>query len=159
MGWQRMGTTGGAAALFAATPERRLALLRSVWPAAVGPEVARNTEVVTLDREALRIRVRDAGWRRVLFRMRSDILGRLRSLAGAAAPRQLGFVDGGMAALPRATAIPAAPPPAVAPPSIVAAADAIVDDEIRARFLASAAQYLERASQPKGRARKETRHA
>ena len=83
-----------AARLFGSSPERRLALMRCAWPAAVGPELARRTEVVSLDGVLRRVRVPDSTWRRGLLRMRGDILARLRSIAGGAAPRSLGFVEG-----------------------------------------------------------------
>ena len=54
--------------LFRATPARRLALLKAAWPAAVGPELARRSEVVALDGDIARIRVPDAIWRRSLWR-------------------------------------------------------------------------------------------
>ena len=87
-----------AAQLFGSSPERTLLLMRAAWPVAVGPELARRTEVVALDREVLRVRVPDATWQRGLARMRGDIMRRLREIAGAAAPRSLGFVLGPVSA-------------------------------------------------------------
>jgi hypothetical protein len=133
--------------LFGATPERRLALLRAAWPGAVGPELARRTEVITLDGEALRIRVPDATWRKGLLRMRRDILVRLYRVAGSLAPRQLGFVEGGGSAPPGlAEAEVPAPAAPSAPPSraLLAEAECIVEPELRARFLETAARYLDR---------------
>jgi Dna[CI] antecedent DciA-like protein len=133
--------------LFGATPERRLALLRAAWPGAVGPELARRTEVITLDGDALRIRVPDATWRKGLLRMRRDILVRLYRVAGSLAPRQLGFVEGGGSG-PHGLAEAEAPLPAApaAPPSraLLAEAERIVEPELRARFLETAARYLDR---------------
>ena len=83
-----------AARLFGSRPEHTLALLRAAWPAAVGPDLARRTEVVALDRGVVRVKVPDARWQRSLLRMRGDILSRLRGVAGGAAPRGLGFVVG-----------------------------------------------------------------
>jgi hypothetical protein len=133
-----------AARLFGSRPEHTLALLRAAWPAAVGPELARRTEVVALDRGLLRIKVPDARWQRSLLRMRGDILSRLRSVAGGAAPWGLGFVAGPVAEppAPRPPA-PAAPTPP-APGTVVDAAGAIPDPETRARFVAAAARYLAR---------------
>ena len=68
-------------------------LLRAAWPGVVGPELARRTEVVSLDGTTLRVRVPDAGWQKVLHRMRGDILSRLFDVAGELAPRRLGFVE------------------------------------------------------------------
>jgi hypothetical protein len=136
---------GLAERLFGASQESALALLRAAWPAAVGPELARRTEVVTLDRGVLRVRVPDQTWRRGLVRMREDILARLRRIAGGVAPRALGFVEGpvALAAQPR----PSQPTKkAPLPPALRAAAEAIPDPELRERFLAAATLYLGRFS-------------
>jgi hypothetical protein len=133
-----------ATRLFAGSPERLLALLRAAWPASVGPELARRTEVLAFDAGVLRIRVPDVTWRRGLLRMRADILARLREIAGSAAPRSLGFVEGAIAA-PPSPVTPRSEPAAAAPgPELVEAAGAIPDAELRERFLASAAVYLAR---------------
>jgi hypothetical protein len=134
-----------AARLFGARPEHTLALLRAVWPRAVGDELARRTEPVALDRGVLRVKVPDLRWQRTLQRMRGDILGRLRRVAGRAAPSGLGFVTG---AIPdRGEPAPPPSPPAPAPPapaSVAEAAQAIPDAEMRARFLEAAGRYLAR---------------
>lgn len=137
-----------AARLFGARPEHRLALLRAVWPGAVGEELSRRTEVVALDNGVLRIRVSDLRWQRTLQRMRGPILGRLRRAAGQVAPSQLGFVTGEIAsaAAPASTA-PQQRPAAQAPATVVEAARAIPDAEIREPFLAAAARYFERFGQ------------
>ena len=92
--------------LFGGRPEHRLALMRAAWPAAVGPDIARRAEVVAIDRNVLRIKVPDPRWQRTLLRMRGDILARLRTVAGDAAPRALGFVVGPVAE----AAEPSSPP-------------------------------------------------
>lgn len=142
---ERAGARDVAEQLFGSTPERRLLLLRAAWPRAVGVELARRTEVVALEGGALRIRVPDAGWRKGLFKLRHEILSRLRLIAGHLAPRGLGFVEG--AAVARETPEPPAPgasgPPAP-PPVLLSEAAAIADPELRERFLASAARYLDR---------------
>ena len=135
-----------AARIFGTRPEHALALLRAAWPAAVGPELARRTEVVALDRGVLRIKVSDAGWQKNLQRMRGDLLSRLRRVAGGASPYALGFVLGTVAAAPEpAPPAPPAPIPRVSP-GLAEAARSIPDAEIRARFEAAAARYLARFS-------------
>ncbi|MFI5007229.1 MAG: DciA family protein [Solirubrobacterales bacterium] len=133
--------------LFGATPERRLALLRAAWPGAVGPELARRTEVITLDGDSLRIRVPDATWRKGLLRMHRDILISLYRVAGSLAPRRLGFVETG-GAVPQEPAEPETPrlaaPTARPSPALLAEAERIAEPELRARFLETAARYLER---------------
>lgn len=137
--------------LFGARGERTLVLLQAAWPWAVGDELARRTEVVALDAGTLRVRVPDAGWRKVLHRMRGDILKRLYDVAGEFAPRRMGFMEGPLAstsgatgheAPPRATPVPV---PATASPALQQAAEAIDDPDLRQRFLESAALYLGRA--------------
>jgi hypothetical protein len=133
-----------ATRLFGTRPEHALALLRAAWPAAVGPELARRTEVVALDRGLLRIKVPDAGWQKNLQRIRADILTRLRRVAGGTAPYALGFVVGPVP-LPPEPAPPAPPgPPPRVPPALAEAARSIPDEEIRARFEVAAARYLAR---------------
>jgi hypothetical protein len=103
---------------------------------------------VALDRGVMRVRLPDAAWRRVLLRMRGEILARLARLAGAAAPRRIAFVEGGVAVLPEP---PKAPPPAplpTPPALVVSAAEAIPDPELRARFVATASRYLGRFTPP-----------
>jgi hypothetical protein len=140
-----------ASALFGGSKERTLALLRAAWPRAVGPELARRTEVLALDGEALRLRVPDASWRRHLLQMRGPILERLREVAGGLTPYRLSFTEGGLA--PVAESPPSLPATGtiLASPSLVADSLVIEDPDLRARFLESAARYLAN--------RKESSHA
>jgi hypothetical protein len=135
---------GLAARLFGGRPDAALALLRAAWPTVVGAELARRTRVLALDRGVLRVLVPDMVWCRGLVKMRGDILVRLRRIAGSAAPRALGFVEGPVtltaAEEPAHERRQLLPPP----PRVRAAAEAIPDPEIRARFLAAAGRYLGR---------------
>src|SRR5262245_39338259 len=97
---------GLAARLFRPGSPQALALLRAAWPLAVGPDLARRTEILAIERNTLRLRVPDARWRNGLHRMQPEILARLRSVAGELAPGRLGFTEG------PAPASPAAPEPA-----------------------------------------------
>jgi hypothetical protein len=144
MGLQRFEAVALAGRVFGGDAGARLALLRALWPSAVGHDVARRTEVIGLDNDALRVRVPDARWRRALFRMQRDIIVRLRRSAGRLAPARLGFVEG---AVPEAPVPMAAPPEPIPSPSasLLASAAAIEDAEIRARFVDAAARYLGRA--------------
>lgn len=146
MGLDRPTFGSLAARLFGRDPAHALALVRSAWPLAVGPELARRTEVLALDGRVLRVRVPDAGWTRVLHRMRRDILIRLRDVAGELAPYRIGFVEGGV---PLLASVPEAPVAAGEPrvaPLVEAGAAAIPDPELRDAFLRTARRYLERAS-------------
>jgi hypothetical protein len=145
-----------AGQLFGKDPARTLALVRAAWTRAVGPELARRTEAVTLEGTTLRVRVPDARWRKVLHRMQPELLRRLRTLAGELAPRSLGFMEGPVAgasdpapALPDAAAT--APPPAA---SVVEAARAIDDIEVRRAFLETAGRYLARGLDKSGTEKK-----
>ena len=103
---ERISGRSLAARLFGASPARTLALLEAVWPVAVGPELARRTEVLGIEGGTLRVRVPDAGWRKVLHRMQPQILAHLREIAGDLAPKRMGFVEGGMTDRPQSTAAP-----------------------------------------------------
>jgi hypothetical protein len=144
MALERLVNTSLARRLFGAVPARTLALVRAAWPRAVGPDVARRTEVVALEGVTLRIRVPDARWRKELHRMQADILARLREITGELAPRRLGFVEGPVAlpASPEPARVPDPAPPA--PEAVVAGAEALTDPDLRARFLEVAARYLDR---------------
>jgi len=136
--------TRAVSEMFARSPERRLALLRAVWPGAVGADLARRSAIVAFDNGILRVQVPDAAWRKVLFRMRGEILARLRGTAGPAAPRALGFVEG---AVPEQDPAPSVVPAAgrrEVPSTIRDAAAAIVDPALRARFVEAATAYLTR---------------
>jgi hypothetical protein len=98
---ERISGRSLAARLFGASPARTLALIEAAWPLAVGPELARRTEVLGIEGGTLRVRVPDARWRKVLHRMQPDILGHLRQIAGDLAPRRMGFVEGGVIERPQ----------------------------------------------------------
>jgi len=146
MALSRAGGSDIAGRLFGGSPERVRALLRAAWPLAVGTELGRRTEVLGIEKGTLRIRVPDARWRLVLHRMQPEILRRLREIAGSLAPWRIGFVEGGMAEPPALLVAEAAPIPP-APAGLAASADTIADEEIRRRFLATAARYMERSRQ------------
>jgi len=159
---ERVSGRALAARLFGASPARALALVQAAWPLAVGPELARRTEVIGLEGATLRVRVPDASWRKVLHRMQPQILGRLREIAGELAPRRMGLLEGGRL---EAGSEPGVERRAAAvdgggfqgetrtpnwrgvspPPEIQAGAAAIDDPDIRARFIEAAARYLARS--------------
>jgi hypothetical protein len=148
MRFERASGSDLAAQLFGRTASNTLELMRAAWPKAVGEDVARRTEVVAVEGVTLRIRVPDARWRGVLHRMQPDIVARLRDIAGTLAPRRLGFMEGALAAAaPRkAAAAPDTGEARCCPPAIVQEAAAIVDAEVRERFVETAARYLARTA-------------
>ena len=156
MKMKRTTPSDRAAHLFGASPAHRLTLLKAAWPAAVGADLARRSEVVAMDGDLLRIRVPDATWRRSLWRMRSDLLARLRRIAGSAAPRSLGFSEGQVTA-PLQPETPPSPPSVVAPlpPVVAEAAEQIEDGEMRAQFREVVGRYFGRFAQRPAQAKDE----
>jgi len=126
------------------TPERALKVLEAAWPRAVGPELARRTELAALEGGCLWVRVPDARWRKVLHRMSGDLRHRMRRAVGDMAPTRLAFVIGPVEETPAPAAAPPPEAPAPVPASVAAAAEAIPDAELRRLFLESSARYLRR---------------
>jgi hypothetical protein len=147
MALKPVASPGLGARLFAPGTPGATALLRAAWPLAVGADLGQRTEVTGIDNGTLRVRVPDARWRKVLHRMRREILARLRETTGPAAPYRLGFVEGPLSFVPPPAAEPKPLRPTPdAPPAVVGAAASIQDPALRARFLESAARYLDRFS-------------
>jgi hypothetical protein len=142
MGFAAARPLGPVLDLFARDQAARLELLRAVWPAAVGPPLARVSRVESLHNDQLRVRVPDGRWRLVLHRMQGRILGRLGEAVGGLAPRRLGFLEGLVVESARQEA--AAPPPQEPPPGLRKAAAVIADEELRTAFLETASRYLAR---------------
>ncbi len=134
--------SGALARQFVRDPVHLLTLVQAVWPVAVGDSVARRTRVEGLSGQTLRVRVPDAAWRRTLHRMQPQVLARLRDLLGEAAPRRLGFSEGGLVVTEPTPPPPPAGPPPPLPGVVEQAAARIADAEIRALFEASAARAL-----------------
>jgi len=135
-----------AARLFGGSPDRTLALLRAAWPLAVGPELARRTEVVAIEGTTLRVKVADATWRKALLKIRGPLHGRLRRVAGDLAPARLAFCEGPVRCPPASVATaPIETTRVPASAALVTAAESIGDEDVRARFLDSATRYLTRS--------------
>jgi hypothetical protein len=134
--------------LFAKSPEARFVLLRTVWPRAVGQELARRTEAIRLDGDTLCVRVQDGRWMKALHGMRRTILSQLAASAGCLAPKRLGFLEGHATSAPPPEPHVASesPSPPSASAALVAAAGAIPDPALRTLFLEAALRYLSRAS-------------
>ncbi len=131
--------------LFGPTPERRLALLSALWPKVVGPEVARRSQVLTLEGDRLRVRLPRGAWRGTISRMRGEILLRLREAAGSLAPRALIFVEGPVDEQPEPVGAPALSAPKALAVAVEEASKSIGDPEIREGFRAAATRYLSRS--------------
>lgn len=146
MALRRAASSNDAAVLFGSA-EARLALLRAVWPHAVGAEIARRTRVLAVDGAVLRVQIPDARWRKVLHRLQPTILGRIARVVGETAPRRIGFIE-----LPPeddrcGIEAPVAPARDLGPASdaVVRGAAAIADPELRQSFVEAATRYLARA--------------
>jgi hypothetical protein len=148
----RAGDLRSVAAVFASSPEARLALLRAVWPSIVGPQLARQAELASLTGDFLRIRVADPRWRKVLPRMRREMIDKMWSAVGKLAPRQIGFLeasttrpnsgDADLSEALRPTRAASSARAPVAPQGVVAAAESIADPLLRDEFVRAAARYL-----------------
>jgi Dna[CI] antecedent, DciA len=146
MSLKRPAAVDLAVRLFGGSPERTLALLRAAWPLAVGPELARRTEVVAIEGTTLRVKVADATWRKALLKIRGPLHGRLRRVAGDLAPARLAFCEGPVSRPPQSAPAPSVERRADAPSAeLSAAAESIEDAVVRARFLDSATRYLTRS--------------
>lgn len=143
---ERLCAPGLASRLFGGDRARTLALLQATWPYAVGPELARRTEVLALEGDTLRVGVPDASWRKGLLKMRGPILGRLARLTGDLAPRRMSFSEGTRPRPLEPEKTRASPPQAPLSPAVTLAASRITDPEARRRFLDSVARYLSRFS-------------
>jgi hypothetical protein len=131
--------------LFGGSPDRALALLRAAWPLAVGPELARRTEVVALEGSTLRLRVSDGSWRKTLLKVRTPLLAKLRTMAGDLAPSRLSFCEEPLQNRPSPGVVTANPAPLpAASATLRAAAENIEDEPTRDLFLETARRYLAR---------------
>jgi len=143
VGLERAAGSLPAKKLFKPGSAGALQLLKAAWPIAVGPDLARRTEVLAVEGNTLRIRVPVGGWRKVLHRMHRDILSRLYDVAGELTPRRLGFTE--ISSLDELDAPSPVPVPLLdLSPALQEAAVGISDEKVRKGFLDSAQAYLTR---------------
>jgi predicted nucleic acid-binding Zn ribbon protein len=132
-------------------PAAGMAKIVEAWPGAVGPTIARNAWPARVARDGtLHIATSSSAWAFELGQLQEDILRRLRSAVGAAAPAKLRFAVGKLpehGADPdierRSTVLP--DPTAEAVARGVELAAAIEDEELRKLVAKAAAQSLSRA--------------
>lgn len=127
-----------------------MAELVRAWPAAVGPEVARNAWPARLSRDGtLHVATSSAAWAFELGRLSADLAARLRETLGEVAPAKLRFAPG-----PLPETVPGAEPEAGPEPVAATPADAalgaelaspIEDGELRELVARAAAASLARA--------------
>ncbi|HEV8687133.1 MAG TPA: DUF721 domain-containing protein [Gaiellaceae bacterium] len=132
-------------------PAAGMAKIVEAWPGAVGPTIARNAWPARVARDGtLHIATSSSAWAFELGQLQEDILRRLRSAVGAAAPAKLRFAVGKLpehGADPdierRTNVLP--DPTAEAVARGVELAAAIEDEELRKLVAKAAAQSLSRA--------------
>jgi hypothetical protein len=132
-------------------PAPGLLQLVTVWPKAVGPEIARNAWPARISRTGtLHVATSSSTWAFELTHLAADVLERLRSLAGEGVPKQLRFAPG-----PLPSAAPEPPGESMRDavavrPETQAEADSLAagieDEELRKLVARAAAASLERAA-------------
>jgi predicted nucleic acid-binding Zn ribbon protein len=66
-------------------------LARAAWAAAVGKRIASKTSAKSLVRNSLIVEVEDALWRKNLFQLRFQILGKLSEILGSGVVQEVEF--------------------------------------------------------------------
>jgi hypothetical protein len=66
-------------------------LARAAWPAAVGKRIASHASAKSLVRDSLIVEVEDAVWRKNLFQLRFQILGKLSEILGSGVVQDVEF--------------------------------------------------------------------
>jgi hypothetical protein len=89
---------GPLPAWFAASGTARVAVLRGLWPAAVGEVLAAHAEIAALDGQTLRLRVEPGPWAKTVRDLRLDLLRRLSESAGPLAPTRITVSEGAIRA-------------------------------------------------------------
>jgi hypothetical protein len=131
-------------------PAAGMSELVEAWPGVVGDAIACNAWPARLARDGtLHVATGSAAWAFELAHLESELLGRLRSAAGDAAPARLRFALG---RLPEASPEVELEPQSRIAPSATHVAEAhrlasgIEDDELRATVARAAAESLARAA-------------
>ncbi len=66
-------------------------LARAAWPAAVGKRIASHATAKCMVRDSLIVEVEDALWRKNLFQLRFQILGKLSEILGSGVVQEVEF--------------------------------------------------------------------
>ena len=110
----------------------------SAWPAAVGPEVARNAWPARVDRDGvLRVHTSSSAWAFELTQLAATVVSQLRAALGDRAPQGLRFAPGLLPEAPRDEHAEERRPRVEPTPESRAAGDAVAagidDEELRNR--------------------------
>lgn len=132
-------------------PAPGLVELVSVWPRAVGPEIARNAWPARMSRDGtLHVATSSSTWAFELKHLEADVLQRLAPLLGEGVPKQLRFAPGPLPSAAAETAPEASRPPTAVRPETRSQAESLAagidDDELRRLVARAAAASLERAA-------------
>ncbi len=120
------------------------------WPAAVGPEIARNAWPARVGKDrVLHVNAASSAWSFELTQLADAVLERLALALGDDAPSGIRFAPGPIPE-PSVEALAETPPEPIAPsPAVVARAQTIAsdidDDELRERVARAISLSLERA--------------
>ena len=118
-------------------------LVSRKWERIVGNELAQRSEPEALRDGVLTVRVTDAAWGKMIYRLQDRIVPELNRVLGSRRVRRINFTKRARLehpAPPRQA--PAKPKPVEPPPSIVEAGNDIDDPELRRLVLRSAGNYL-----------------
>lgn len=119
-------------------------LIRRRWAEIVGHELARRSEPEALSEGVLTVRVTDAVWGQMIYKLQARIIPALNRTIGSSLVRRINFtkrsrLEGPTAERARPVRDTEPPPP---PPLVAEAAKSIEEPELRELVLRSAANYL-----------------
>jgi hypothetical protein len=119
-------------------------LVEKHWADVVGGEIARRSEPESLENGVLTVRVLDPAWGKMLLKLQGRIVPALNRAIGQGLVRRINFVKREKLQNPAPEVRVASEPAPLGPPPerIIAASEAIEDDELRAAVRKSAALYL-----------------
>ncbi len=123
-------------------------LIHHAWPRAVGAELAKRSEPEALRGGVLTVRVTDATWGKMIYKLQDRIVDKLNQELGGRLIRRINFTKRSQLQHPFEDTVPETPAAEPTPPeAVVSAASAIEEPELRALVLRSAARYLDAQSQ------------
>jgi hypothetical protein len=131
-------------------PQGEMPAIVSAWPAAVGPEVARNAWPARVDRDGvLRVHTSSSAWAFELTQLAATVVAQLRAALGDRAPQGLRFAPGLIPEAPRDEQAEERRSRVEPTPESRAAGDAVAagidDEELRKQVARAASLSLELA--------------
>lgn len=120
------------------------ALVFAAWREVAGETLSRRTRAIALVNKRLTIAVNDSVWQRNLEDLAPGFIARLNRITGDRTVTFIDFVIDAAAVDGEAKDKMATTPDFDLSASLIASANAIADENLRERFLATAADYLAR---------------